>query len=182
MIICMWQAIQWPGLEHCAIAQTDKDTTVTSYLNGMVDKQPYVYQYEITINPEWKVSSFHIRSLTADTRQIKLVSDLQGHWFDGEGRHIDAFDDCLDIDISLTPFTNTLPVKRLQLAEGRRERIAALYILLPEFELHKTTQYYTRLEKRRYRYEQPAINFSAELPLDEHDTVTDYPGLWRRVH
>lgn len=181
MITIMWQALQWPGLEHCSISQTEKGTTISSYLSGVIEQQPFVYHYEIAITQEWKASWFHIRSLTADTRQVKLVSDLNGHWFDNENRHIEAFDGCMDIDIALTPFINTLPVKRLRPANGERVALPVLYILLPEFELQKTDQYYTRLEERVYRYEQPATGFTAELPFDDHDLVTDYPGLWKRV-
>jgi hypothetical protein len=33
----------------------------------------------------------------------------------------------------------------------------------------------------RYRFESRSHNFMAELPVDAHGLVEDYPGLFRRV-
>jgi hypothetical protein len=37
----------------------------------------------------------------------------------------------IDIDISITPFTNTLAIRRLNLRRGQSEEIIAVYIRVP---------------------------------------------------
>lgn len=181
----MWQAIHWPGIEHFTL--TDKNGLRNAYGNitGVIGVQPFALQYEIEMTGNWKVSWFHIRSLAPNGREIKLTSDLAGHWFDLAGNHIDAFDGCIDIDISLTPFTNTLPVKRLSFQPGEKKEVRMLYIKLPEFELQQVQQHYTCLDEHHYRYErydQNTVAFSADLPFDEDWLVTDYPGIFKRIY
>lgn len=181
MKIAMWEAIQWSGIEHLSSYEQDGELVVTGVVTGITREQPFAIQYDIAITQDWKVSWFGLQSLGGDGKHLRLVSDLSGHWFDKDGKHISAFDDCMDIDISLTPFTNTLPIRRLSLEKEVRTAISVIYIRLPEFELQQVEQYYTLLSPDRYLYEQPAADFSAELPVDVEGLVLDYPGLFKRL-
>jgi hypothetical protein len=88
----------------------------------------------------------------------------------------------IDIDISITPFTNTLPVRRLRLKTGQSEDILAVYIQLPELTVTTDRQRYTCLEpNRRYRYESLDSDFTRDIEVDGHGLVVTYPGLFRRV-
>lgn len=178
----MWEALQWPGIEYFAFTENEKGKTATGILNGVENQQPFALRYDIEITPDWKVSSFLIQSLADRGRQFRLVSDLEGHWFDKSGNHITAFDGCMDIDISLTPFTNTLPVKRLSWAPGERRSLNMLYIKLPEFELQQVVQHYTCINKQLYHYENTTSAFETDIPFDSMGFVTDYPPrLFRRI-
>ncbi|ASZ12941.1 putative glycolipid-binding domain-containing protein [Chitinophaga pendula] len=177
----IWEAIQWSGIEHLSSYEQDGERVVTGVVTGIVREQPFAIQYDISLTADWKVSWFNLQSLGSDGKHLRLVSDLNGHWFDKDGTHVAAFDACMDIDISLTPFTNTLPIRRLALEKEVRTPISVIYIRLPEFELQQVEQFYTLLPSGRYLYEQPAIDFHAELPVDEEGLVTDYPGLFKRL-
>jgi hypothetical protein len=93
--------------------------------------------------------------------------------------------DCIDIDISATPFTNTLPIRRLQLARGQSSEIKVVYIAVPEMELKPAMQRYTCLEikpyGRLYRYESLPSGYTNEFWVDTDGLIIDYPGLFRRV-
>ncbi|QJB31284.1 putative glycolipid-binding domain-containing protein [Chitinophaga oryzae] len=178
----VWQATLWPATEFLTVTKQEHNNLVKGIINGCTDADPFSIQYEIEVTPEWKVSSFHIRRDGLQPTALKLTSDLNGHWFDKDGNHIEAFDDCTDIDISLTPFTNTLPIRRLTFEQGERKLLQMLYIKLPEFELQKLSQYYTKMEDRLYLYENGDSGFRAELPIDENGIVKDYPGLFTRIY
>ena len=97
-------------------------------------------------------------------------------------------DGCLDVDISATPFTNTLPIRRLALQPGSSVILSMAYIAIPQMNVEATQQRYTCLEVTssggRYLYESLADGvswFTAELPVDSDGLVLDYPGLFRRV-
>jgi hypothetical protein len=47
---------------------------------------------------------------------LKLHTDGQGNWQDGEGKELVELDGCRDIDICPTPFTNSFPLRRESLA------------------------------------------------------------------
>jgi hypothetical protein len=178
----IWQAVLWPATEYFTLQDNAHGKLANGCINGVTEGQPFCIHYEIDITPTWQVSSFHIRQEGLTPTELRLTSDLHGHWFDKDNNHIDAFDNCVDIDISLTPFTNTLPVKRLQMEANGSKMLDVLYIKLPEFELQKVQQRYTRLGTHEYRYDNVSTEFTADLPLDENDMVKDYPGIFKRIH
>ena len=91
-----------------------------------------------------------------------------------------------DIDIMTTPFTNTLPIRRLALPPDAATVLRVVYIRIPELSVEAFDQEYTRLDPamppRRFRYRSLASGFTAELAVDAGGLVIDYPGLWRRRH
>jgi uncharacterized protein len=177
----IWQALLWPATEYFTLQESGTGKLATGCINGVRNQQPFCIHYKIEITASWQVSSFHIKQERLTPTELKLTSDLHGHWFDKDNNHIDAFDNCIDIDISLTPFTNTLPVKRLQFELQESKLLDMLYINLPEFELQKVQQRYTRIGQHEYLYDNVSTDFTAALPFDENDIVKDYPGIFQRI-
>jgi hypothetical protein len=95
---------------------------------------------------------------------------------------VPELDGAIDVDVSATPFTNTLPIRRLDLAEGQSADIRAAYVSLPELTVKIDPQRYTCLERgRRYRYESLDSEFVREIVIDAEGLVVTYPGLFKRV-
>lgn len=178
----IWQAVKWPATEYFTLQNNGQGRLASGCISGVRAQQPFCIHYEIAITPTWQVSSFHIRQEGLTPTELRLTSDLHGHWFDKDNNHIDAFDNCIDIDISLTPFTNTLPIKRLQFEANESKLLDMLYIKLPEFELQKVQQRYTRLNSHEYQYDNVTTDFTADLPFDENGILKDYPGLFNRIY
>jgi hypothetical protein len=92
---------------------------------------------------------------------------------------------CEYVDISETPFTNSLPIRRLGLAPGGSAEITVAYFDGAELQRWPEPQRYTRLETGdgggTYRFMSLDGGFSADLPVDLDGLVLDYPGLFRRV-
>ncbi len=57
------------------------------------------------------------------------MSDGHGHWRKADGTALPQFDGCVDIDLAGTPFTNTLPIRRLGLTrQSGTARLNMLYV------------------------------------------------------
>jgi len=112
---------------------------------------------------------------------LRLRSDGAGQWTGADGTALPEFDGCIDIDISATPFTNTLPIRRLILQPWQVERIRVLYIHVPTLEIESWDQRYTGLAPDRVRYESIGSDFMRELVVDDDGLVVTYPGLFHRV-
>lgn len=113
-------------------------------------------------------------------RVVELRANGTGRWSDAYGTWVPALDGCIDVDISLTPATNTLPIRRLSPAIGESVDIKAAYVLAPDLSLRGGAQRYTRLAERLWRFHSPEVNFTADISVDADGFVTDYPGLFRR--
>ncbi len=104
-----------------------------------------------------------------------------GRWTADDGTHRADLDGCVDIDLAGTPFTNTLPIRRLDGHLSQPTELRMLYVRFDTFEPLADEQRYTELSPRLYRYEAVDRSFQVELPVDEDGLVTDYPTLFRRV-
>jgi len=83
--------------------------------------------------------------------------DGLGNWFNESRQAISEFENCLDVDISATPFTNTLPIRRLSLRPDESAETKVIYFAIPEMETSVEYQRYTCLELSgagsRYKFE-----------------------------
>jgi hypothetical protein len=89
--------------------------------------------------------------------------------------------DAIDLDLAITPFTNTLPIRRLDLAVGDEGDVTAAYVSFPDLEVNIDEQRYTRLDEDVYLYESLDSDFSREITVDLDGIVVEYPGLFERL-
>ena len=88
----------------------------------------------------------------------------------------------IDIDLSITLFTNTLPIRRLKLRAGQFAEIVTVYIYMPTLTLTTVPQRYTCLELgKRYWYESLDSDFTRDIEVDGRGLVVTYPGLFHRL-
>jgi hypothetical protein len=118
---------------------------------------------------------------TGNDPDLWLLSDGAGRWREPSGRDRPEFAGCLDVDLVCTPFTNTLPIRRLGLAVGEAAELEVVWADPDEAVVQRDPQRYTRLADRRWRFDSLDSDFTAELEVDEDGLVLDYPGLFRRV-
>jgi hypothetical protein len=198
----VWEALAWPGLEHVAwscdgdarsggliaesvalIALPDEspDEPPDAAAAGAHPGEPVRIAYRIRADRRGRTRAVEIESgRGSNARRLSLHSDGAGHWCDAAGQPLSHLDGCVDVDITLTPFTNTLPIRRLRLAPGCAGDIRAAYVNIADLTVTAADQRYTRLDAEgRYRYE--SGTFRTDLVVDGDGVVVDYPGLWRRV-
>jgi hypothetical protein len=139
--------------------------------------------YRLAWDESWCVHHAHLSVMTeSSTRSIRLNTDGQGRWRDGDGRMRDDLEGCLDVDIWPTPFTNSFPIRREPMVVGERRQFRMAWIFGPDLTVHPQPQAYTRLADRLYLFENlDGSGFKAELPVDEDRIVLDYGDLFRRV-
>ncbi|WP_216206689.1 putative glycolipid-binding domain-containing protein [Amycolatopsis aidingensis] len=177
-----WSCLDWPGVEHVRWSDQDGLRVDSNAVMAFPDGAARI-AYRIEAAPDGATTWVEVELVREHAvRRIAVSGDGLGAWRDESGAPLPELAGCLDVDISITPFTNTLPIRRLGLRPGQAADLRVLYIKLPELELSVSPQRYTRLDAagggERYRYESPG--FRADLPVDEHDLVLDYPEGWRR--
>lgn len=181
----MWAPWSGPGLEHLYLKEDQKHIIADGLILGVKGGVPYRAHYEVTCDPGWRVRSVHLQLLSGQKPALILRGDGKGKWVNAAGERLAALDGCLDIDISETPFTNALPIRRVTFEHGEALVLTVVYLAVPELTIEPAQQRYTCLEQSPtgglYRFESLDSGFQADLPVDADGLVLDYPGVFRRV-
>ena len=181
----VWQAWTGVSLESCRVGPVGDGTRARGVALGLESGTPWVVRYVLRCDAGWRTRELSVESLDDDDRPLALTGDGQGRWRGAGGEALPALDGCLDVDLTSTVFTNTLPIRRLALAPGRTEEISVVYVIVPGLEVSVARQRYTCVtcsrEGGRYRFEDAASGFQAEISVDADGLVIDYPPIARRV-
>ena len=111
---------------------------------------------------------------------LTLLRGPGGDW-SGNGRSLPELRGIADVDLSVTPSTNTPPLRRLGLRDGQAAAVTAAWVRLPSLDVTPLRQLYRRLEANVYAYEAPDLQFTATLEVDGSGVVRRYGDLWRLV-
>ncbi len=180
-----WTPLELPGLEQLHLVENETGVVADSLVLGIEGATPFRLWYQVWTDNDWNVRECLLQVGGEKGQTVHLYTDGQGHWTDAEGVACSSLDGCLDIDISRTPFTNTLPVRRLALTPGESADLLVAYITVPDLSIRPAQQRYTCLSRTAsggiYRYEGVESNFTADLPVDAQGLVVDYPGIWKRA-
>jgi hypothetical protein len=171
-------------LEHLRLTADGGGIAADGVLVGLREGRPLRARYEVRCDGGWRVRSVRVAMLDPEPF-VDLVSDGEGNWRTAGGEAVPELAGYIDVDISATPFTNTLPINRLGLAPGESADTSVVYVGVDEIRVWTEPQRYTCLDRRidgsLYRFEALDSGFEAELPVDADGLVRDYPGLFRRV-
>jgi hypothetical protein len=137
-------------------------------------------QYVLRISPTWQVRQFLLFRDMEDP-DLWLGTDGSGRWGEMNGAHRPELDGCIDIDLPCTPFTNTLPIRRLPLHVGDTADITVAYVDVETLEVRPDHQRYTRIGANRWRFVQLDSGWTEEFDVDRFGLVLDYPTLFRRL-
>jgi len=138
-------------------------------------------RYKLDCAHDWRIQHAFVEIVgDSGASAIELTVDNQQRWW-REGRELPEFRGLTDIDLQVSPCTNTLPIRRLNLAVGERANVTAVWLRFPQLELERLDQQYTRVGPHSYRYESGQGAFRADLEVDGHGLVVRYGDLWERV-
>ncbi len=178
----LWTRLEGgPGLDACTVSWEPTlsltGTVVTHFPGG-----PGSVEYAVEADGATAVTRMaevHVRGEGLN-RHLLLQRGEDGRWR-VDGVHWPALDGLADVDLGVTPATNTLPIRRLGLAVGEQAEITAAWVRFPELTVAPLAQRYTRLDRGRYLYESIASGFQAVLEVDGDGVAITYQNLWRRV-
>jgi len=177
--VLVWEGTDAKSIECLSWQKTDDNIIISSYLTGVSGDVPFAIHYLLQTDANWTVKQVLVNDLLNTQNNIQLNGDGKGKWFHGT-EVLTMTEGCIDVDITLTPFTNTLPIRRLPWEQGKKQTIQVVHILLPELQMARAEQHYTMLSPQKFLFES-GDHFRADLSLDENKMVIDYPGIARKI-
>ena len=176
-----WRPVGGTGLEHLSIEPEEGGIAARGVIIGELGAEPYGVDYTIVCGPDWTVRQLDLG--TTAGMALSLTSDGKGSWRNHDGRPLPEFDGCIDVDLAGSPFTNTLPIRRLDWSRSSGPAsLSVLFIPFDTFVPRREAQTYTALEGgRTFRNRSADGSFTADLTVDRDGLVRDYPSLFERV-
>jgi hypothetical protein len=178
--VVAWKNLLINGTDYCALWRTAESWLLKGTVVGVLNQTPMLANYEVHCDENWLTHRVQVeRTVGKDTKALILSVESGGLWR-SSGQELSEVRRCLDVDLAVTPATNSLPIRRLDLGIGKSESVTAAWIKFPDLEIQPLSQRYTRIAKNIYRYESDS-GFSAEIGVDDLGLVVTYPGGWERI-
>ena len=177
----LWSRRDRVSLEFFQLHEALAGVRLSGLILTIEEAEPLRVEYTVQCDREWATRSARIAIVHGSvSKKLELMVDDQKRWW-SDGKQIAEVDGCIDIDISLSPSTNTLPIRRLSLARGGESDVAAAWIRFPDLAIERLPQRYVRSGENLYRYASNGGAFTADIEVDELGLVVRYPPLWERV-
>jgi hypothetical protein len=138
--------------------------------------RPYGIQYTLRCDESWRTRFLSIKGIGGST--LVIHGDGEGHRRDDQRNEIPEIEGCLDVDAVVTPFTNSLPTRRLTWHQGMERRVSVAWLSISDLQLARADQSYTCIEPGvRFRYESADSGFSANLNADSEGLIARCGGV-----
>jgi uncharacterized protein len=171
MIVLSWEGLESNITETCSVSESADGFRVESTVHGTFGQ----CRYTLVADDHWQ---FRLLALELGSRSLRVEFD--GAMWTVDGRERKDLEAAREVDIAFSPLSNTLPIRRLELAIGESVDITTAYVAVPDLTVRPDLQRYTRLSDHKYRYESRDTKFERVITVDEEGLVVTYPGLFAR--
>jgi hypothetical protein len=193
-----WETDDPPGIEFAAV-ELGSDRLRASGV--AVRSGPLLYRLDYELETATRFVTARLAIVVQGetwSRRLELRRSPSGSWTSdtsargapelGEpGGDLSSLEGALDCDLALSPLTNVMPVLRCDLLAGHRPAALVMaWVSVPHLSVHPSRQRYTPLPPAgdasapMIRFEDDE-GFRADLTLDDHGFVIDYPGIAHRL-
>ena len=170
-----WRALDPAGLEHCHVVTSDRDMRIRSTLIT----PDYGLFYRLKLEPTGALRAARLER--TDGAVLELFSDGAGNWSDDRAEPLSDLAGCIDIDISASPLTNSLPLWRCDWQMDQPQHFVMAWINTDTMTVKRHEQIYTRRGDNQFHYASAYGSFERLLEVDDDGLVLDYPGLFVRA-
>jgi hypothetical protein len=174
----LWQDLETGALDRCRLEAGPDGLRLSGVVLTAARGTPLDVRYLVETGPGGLTRRVELELDGGAVRRV-LLADGAGRWRWEGGPELAGVAGALDVDLTVTPATNTLPIRRLGLQVGQAAELLMAWVQFPGLEVVGSAQRYQRLAPDRWRFS--AGDFTAELLVDPDGLVLDYGGLFRSL-
>ena len=179
MATVLWQGVETGALDRCRLAAGPEGLRLSGTVLTAEFGTPLDVRYLVEAGPDGLTRRVEL-ALDGGAVHRVLVADGAGGWRWQGGPELAEVAGALDVDLTVTPATNSLPIRRLAVLDvGQAADLRMAWVQFPELSVIPSAQRYERLADDRWRFS--TGDFTAELLVDPDGLVLDYGGLFRSL-
>lgn len=174
----LWRCIDKAGHDFCRLGRDPSGWRVEGVSVFLQDFQPAMLSYSVECNPRWETVSGRVRGSIGSQNANYAITRQNGIWT-LNGAPVESLDDLVDLDLSFTPATNLIQIRRISLPENEIVEAPVAWFDVLSGTLTRLPQIYQRRSERLIWYEAPTVGYRGLLELDVNGFISHYPGLWK---
>jgi len=180
-IVLFWRRTDVLGLERLEL-EVSHDGIVATSTVLCIEDGGFELRHRWRLTPDWRAQWLEIER-RGDRLDQRLLVERSGNGWLVDGRRRPDLEGADEPDLSITPFCNTLPIRRTPETVGAELTLETCYIDAAAMTVERSRQRYERLGPNRVRYVDlgVAAGFEAELEVDDEGFVLRYGLLFERV-
>jgi hypothetical protein len=178
MSTILWQDVTNGALDRCRLDATPTGLRLAGTVLAVAHGDPLEVRYLVATDEKGLTRRVELDLDNGSIRRV-LLADGAGRWNWNGAPELADVAGCLDVDLTVTPATNTLPIRRLGLEVGQAADLRMAWVQFPGLEVIPSEQRYERLAADRWKFS--TRDFQAELLVDRDGLVLDYGGLFRSL-
>ncbi|WP_082235282.1 putative glycolipid-binding domain-containing protein [Halobacillus massiliensis] len=173
-----WQNIECSGREYLTLKKENSSLIGRASVLWGAKEASERLSYIFKMDEGWTIQKVNIY---LHNKELNLASNGKGKWTSG-GEVLVEGEGTIDIDLSVTPFSNSLPINRFSWKEGQSRTFPVLYVDGLSLEVKKLEQQYTYLGKFLHvrRFEYKCRDYRTTITVDSDGLVVNYPGVFTR--
>lgn len=176
----IWNHLESAGAEYVTLKKLSSHIEVQGTVLLVHEGLPHHYTYHLRLGHDWK------------TRKVKVFEEghpepfiVQSHnqdkwWVNGE--YDEDLDGAMNVDLTITPFSNSLPINRVTWNLGERRTFKMVCIDVLNKKVQPLIQVYTYLGDsdghRIFQYR--CRDYETAIVVDQEGWVVEYPGAFNR--
>jgi uncharacterized protein len=175
----VWRRLDVPGHEYARISSNQSGVQINGTAILVFGSAFCKLDYAIKCRADWRTEAVKVSGFVGEKIiDIDIAVDEKNIW-KLNGDEVSEVRDCLDIDLNFSPLTNTLPIRRLKLAVGKKSTVRAAWLRFPGFQLESLEQSYERTSETIYHYESAGGRFTTDIEVDYSGLAVKYPNFWQ---
>ena len=179
MATILWEDVETAALDRCRLEAGPDGLRLSGIILTPAHGTPLDVRYLVEAAPDGLTRRVELELDGGAVRRV-LLADGAGRWRWENGPELPEGAGALDVDLTVTPATNALPIRRLAgLKVGDAADFKMAWVQFPDLEVIGSAQRYQRLAPDRWHFS--TGDFSAELLVDPEGLVLDYSGLFRSL-
>jgi hypothetical protein len=177
--ILFWRRTDLEGLERLALRVLPEAVLAEATTLGLEDGG-FRLDHRWRLSPDWRALSLEVERW-GPTGHARVRLERRGTGWTVDGRPRPDLDGAEEPDLSVTPFCNTLPIRRTPEAAGASLALDVAFVDGATLAVSRSRQRYDRQGPGRLRFVALDHPFEADLEVDPRGLVLRYEHLFERV-
>jgi hypothetical protein len=178
MASILWRRIDGPGHDACRLEDSQSGWRLQGAAIFRHQSGPANVSYAVDCDDHWRTTSGRVRGFIGENEIDYHIVKRGDAWL-LNGNNVPALGHLLDLDLSFTPATNFLQLKRVALPIGKAISLPAAWLNLDTGALTELAQIYERRSEHALYYRAPGVGYEGLIEVAPNGFIERYPGLWQ---